>query len=86
MDDETLKIFAYVYVSSYRVKTVKSLKKSDKTPTQIAKDSNIRVNHISKVLRELKDCGLVICINEENRKNRIYQLTELGREIADNLK
>ena len=85
MDDETLKTYAYVNISSYRLRAVKALKEDEKTPTQIAKDSDIRINHISKVLSELKQSGVAECINEENRKNRIYRLTCLGEEIADNL-
>ena len=50
MDDETLKIFAYVNISSYRVRSVKALKGEIKTPTDIAKDADIKLNHISKVL------------------------------------
>ncbi len=57
----------------------------DKTPTQIANDSDIRMSHISNVLKELKDCGVAECINENERKNRIYRLTPLGRDIVKNL-
>ncbi len=39
-------------------------------------------NHISKVLKELKECGVAECINEEKRKNRIYKLTPKGEDIA----
>ena len=83
MDDETLKIYGYVISSTYRSKSLKTLKDEDKTPTQIAHDAGIKVNHISKVLTELKEKNLVVCINENKRKNRIYQLTELGKEITD---
>ncbi len=86
MDDETLKKFAYVNVSSYRVKTVKSLKDGEvKIPTVIADEAGIRTNHISKVLSELKESGIAECINEEARKGRLYRLTSVGKEIADNL-
>lgn len=85
MDDDTLKTFAYVNISSYRAKAVKALKDESKTPTNIAKDSGIRINHISKVLKELKDCNVAECINEEDRKNRIYRLTSTGEEIVDYL-
>lgn len=64
---------------------MKALNEDNKTPTQIANDSDIRINHISKVLKELKQCGVAECINEQNRKNRIYKLTSLGEEIADHL-
>ena len=86
MDDETLKTYAYVNISSYRVKTVKALKDDVKTPTKIAEDTGIRRNHMSKVLKELKESGVAECINEEARKGRIYRLTSTGEEIADNLK
>lgn len=85
MDDETLKIFAYISISSYRSKSVKALKDGQKTPTNIAKASGIRLNHISNVLRELKECNVVVCLNEDDRKNRIYELTSLGKKIAENL-
>ena len=85
MDDETLKIFAYIGISSYRTRALKALEDNDKTPTQIAEDSDIRMSHISNILKELKDCGVAECINEQDRKNRIYRLTPLGRDIVDNL-
>ena len=85
MDDETLRVFAYISISSYRARALKSLEDGDKTPTQIAKDSNIRMSHISNILKELKDCGVAECINEQERKNRIYRLTPMGREIAKDL-
>ena len=83
MDDETLKIFAFISISSYRSKALKALENEEKTPTQIAHDSNIRMSHISNILKELKDCGVAECINEEDRKNRIYRLTPLGRDIVN---
>ena len=55
MNDETLKVYAYVITSTYRKKVVKSLSKMDMIPTQIAHDSDILPNHVSKVLREVKE-------------------------------
>lgn len=86
MDDETLKIFAKVHISAYRHKTVQSLKDDVKTPTEISNDTGIRRNHMSNVLRDLKDNGVVECVNEEAKRGRLYRLTSLGDEIADNLK
>jgi predicted transcriptional regulator len=85
IDDETLKTYAYVNISTYRVKTVKALKDQFKTPTKIAEDAGIRTNHISKVLRELKESGVAECVNESARKGRLYRLTSLGDEIVDKL-
>lgn len=85
MDDETLKKYAYVNISSYRAKAVKSLQNDLKIPTQIADETGIRRNHISKVLRELKESGVAECINEEAKRGRMYRLTSVGEDIAEKL-
>lgn len=65
---------------------MKALKDCEvKTPTAIAADAGIRMNHISNVLKELKEAGVAECINEEAKKGRLYRLTDLGDEIVDNL-
>ena len=88
MDDEVLKVYGYINISSYRARAVKALQGSEKNPSTIAKDSGIKINHISNVLRQLKKCTVAVCINEDAHKNRIYRLTEMGEEVAkyvDNL-
>ena len=86
LSDEMLKEMCYVKISKYRTKVMKSLDGDVKIPTAIAKDSEIRPNHISKVLAELKAHELVECINPEVRKGRLYRLTDKGDEIVKNLK
>lgn len=85
MDDETLKKYAYINISAYRANALKSLKNQIKTPTKIAEDTGIRKNHISKVLKELKDTGVAECINEEAYRGRLYRLTKEGEQIVDML-
>lgn len=85
-EDELLKLTSYVQISKYREKTIKSIGETVKIPTNIAKDSNIRTNHISKVLSELKAKDLVECINEEDRKGRLYRLTDTGKQVLNNIK
>lgn len=84
-DDELLKLTSYVEISKYREKTLKSIGNNVKIPTNIAKDSNIRTNHISKVLSELKSKEIVECINEEARKGRLYRLTDTGKEVLESI-
>ena len=86
LSDEMLTEISYVQISSYRKKVMKSLDGEILIPTQIAKNSEIRPNHISKVLSELKAHELVECINPEVRKGRLYRLTDKGDEIVKNLK
>lgn len=64
---------------------MKSLDGEVLIPSQIAKNSGIRTNHISKVLSELKAHELVECINPEVRKGRLYRLTGTGEDVVKNL-
>ena len=79
-DDELLKLTSYVEISKYREKTLKSIGNNVKIPTNIAKDSGIRTNHISKVLSELKSKEIVECI-----KGRLYRLTDTGKEVLESI-
>ena len=85
LSDEMLSEISYVQISSYRAKVMKSLEDDVKIPSQIAKDSEIRQNHISKVLAELKAHELVECINPEVRKGRLYRHTDKGEIVSKNL-
>ena len=82
-NDELLKLTSFVQISKYREKTLKSIGDEVKIPTNIAKDSGIRTNHISKVLSELKSKEIVECIKEEARKGRLYRLTDTGKDVLD---
>ena len=85
LSDEMLKEMSYVKISKYRAKVMKSLDGEVLIPSQIAKNSGIRTNHISKVLSELKAHELVECINSEVRKGRLYRQTEKGEEVSKNI-
>lgn len=59
LSDEMLTEISYVKISKYRTKVMKSLDDEVKIPSQIAKDSNILQNHISAVLKQLKEHELL---------------------------
>ncbi len=86
VNDDILIKGSYVQISNYRLKVMNTLEQGEvKIPKEIAKDTGILPNHISKVLRELKDHGIIECINEEARKGRLYRLTPLGIEVKQYL-
>ena len=64
---------------------MKSLDGEVKIPSEIANDAEIYQNHISNILKQLKEHELVECINPEVRKGRLYRLTDKGDEIVKNL-
>lgn len=75
----------YVNRSQYRLKVMKSLEGEVKIPSEIANDTEIFQNHISNTLRQLREHGLIECINPEVRKGRLYRLTDKGDELVKNI-
>ena len=71
--------------SEYRLKIIKAIGKDTITPSEIANKIGIRLNHVSMFLKELKENNLVKCLNEDTRKGRLYELTELGKNAIDKL-
>ena len=82
MDNETLE---FIQRSAYRQRVLKSLNDDVLMPTEIAERSNIKTNHVSKVLSELKSKELIELVNPEARKGRLYRLTSVGDEIVEHL-
>ena len=80
-DEEMWEIIGYIKVSAIRMKILKSLKDSFLMPSEIARMTGYRTTQISNSLRDLKERKLVQCLNENAKKGRIYQNTELGLMI-----
>ena len=80
-NDEIFDIVGYVMASQYRCNIIKSIGENIKIPSAIAEDIGLRTNHVSNVLKDLKERDIVICLNEDARKGRLYKNTDLGLEI-----
>ena len=84
-----LDLYAWVVRGSQRIAVIKALIHPT-TPTLAFKKAKeyhnkISLNNTSSVLRTLAKMGLVICINDDAKTGRIYELTEEGKEIQDEL-
>ena len=71
--------------SDYRTRIIKAIGEEILTPSEIASKTEIRLNHVSMFLTDLKKNKLVKCLNEENKKGRLYELTELGKNAINKL-
>lgn len=71
--------------SKYRFKIIKAIGNNIITPSEISKKIGIRLNHVSMFLKELKENNLVKCLNEDTKKGRLYELTELGKNAINKL-
>lgn len=81
MNDETITKLSFVRSSKHRENILRFIGDEIKIPTEIAKNVNISSKHISKYLGELKEKNIVVCLNENDRRGRLYKLTPLGKEI-----
>jgi len=81
MNDETIAKLAYVRSSKHRENILRFVGDEIKIPTEIAQNINISTKHISKYLGELKDKDIIRCLNENDRRGRLYKLTPTGKEI-----
>ena len=69
--------------SEYRKKILGSLSNANYlTPSEISENTKIRLNHVSNFLKDLKDNKLIICLNEGEKRGRLYQITDLGKKVV----
>jgi len=83
MENEIIEHVAYIKMSKNRYKVLKSLDDGIKIPSEIANETNIRLNHVSALLKDLKDHDFVLCLNENDTKGRMYILTETGKTVLN---
>ena len=77
----------YIGSSKYRQNVMEYLTTVEaKTPTDIAKHTGIRTNHISKTLKELSNKGVIKCLNDEARKGRLYAITDKGVKVLEEMR
>lgn len=82
MDREKIvDLVGFVKISKYRVDTLKFIGDGMKMPVEIGKHLNIRTSHASNILKILSDNELVQCINPDRKKGRLYENTELAKEV-----
>lgn len=77
-------LIGFIYSSSLRIKVLKFLSKNSPTrPVEIAEGIGKYQPHVSTVLKEFQEKGLVDCITPKKRSWRVYLLTNLGKRIVN---
>jgi predicted transcriptional regulator len=83
MDKQMIKGISIIKNSSYRKKILLSLENINYlTPSEIAKKTGLRLNHVSNFLKDLKENKLVVCLNDYEKRGRLYQITNIGKQVA----
>lgn len=80
----SLELAGFILRSEYRKKVFIMLDKPI-MPSKIAKELDIRLTHITRELRFLKERGLTECLNPKEKTGRLYQLTKKGKLLKKNM-
>ncbi|MDR0912286.1 MAG: ArsR family transcriptional regulator [Methanobrevibacter sp.] len=86
MDKKTVDLIVYIKLSEHRKDTLKLLSEELLFPSEIGKRLKMSPANISRTLKGLEEKGLVKCLNPERKVGRLYQTTELGNKILNNIK
>jgi len=85
MDKETIELLAFIKGSKHRINILLYLGDTIKITSQIAENTDLRVTHTSRTLKELKEKDLVTILNPEAKRSRLYQLTPKAKELLQYL-
>jgi len=80
-----LKLYAWIIRGRQRTAILKSISKPQ-TPTETRHKSKrynekISLNNTSDILRSFVKNGIAVCINNDAKTGRLYQLTDEGEKI-----
>jgi len=72
----------YIVSSEYRKKTMAELADGAKTPSDISDATGIKIPHVSRSLKQLREKEVArLLVDEDTKKGRLYALTESGEEV-----
>jgi len=77
---------AYIKLSKHREKVFLNIEKKLKIPSEISKETGLKIDDVSRALRGLKSKNLVICLNETDKRARLYELTSKGKSVLKYIK
>ncbi len=81
MQKELIDSISFIKNSKYRLEVLRALnEKKLLTPKEISKQVNLRLNHVSMTLSELKEYDLVECVNDDSKRGRLYKIKPLGEK------
>ena len=82
-NEKFLEKVAFVLASQHRKNIILYLGTGLRTPKQIGDKINVRTNHISNLLAQLRQYGLVYNTTPSIRKGRLYSLTDDGKRVLE---
>ncbi len=78
-------LVSFVNRSQQRKKILLVLRKPI-TPSQLAEATGMYLTHVSRALGELTEKNLAECLTPEERVEKYYRISALGRSVLDKIK
>lgn len=85
-DEEFLEKIAFVLASEHRKNIILFMDYDLYSPKQIGDAIDVRTNHISNLLAQLRKYNLVYNTTPRIRKGRLYSLTDDGKKVLEYIK
>ena len=83
MNKETIwKDVSFIISSEYRKKVLEKLE-TPKTPSNLSKEININISHVSRALSELESKKMIECLTPESNKGKLYIITKYGKDVLN---
>ncbi|HOZ35667.1 MAG TPA: winged helix-turn-helix domain-containing protein [archaeon] len=83
MKKDIAELVSFIVRGSNRIIILNCLALEELTPSQIKKKTNLYLSHISRVIQELLDRKLIICINPDSPMVKFYAITKKGKTIIE---
>ena len=77
--------YSWVKASEYRENILLALETKPRTPKELSEITDLYLSHVSNTLSDLDDHGLAECITPDKKKGRLWNPTEKGQELIDDL-
>lgn len=84
-EESNWELLSFILASKYRMKILKTLLASPHTPKEISQKTNIRISHVSAVLKTLSEKSLVTCLTPSARKGKLYVATDKAKELIQRI-
>lgn len=86
MKDSEKITLEFIKLSMNRKKVFEALEGETLKPTDISEKTGIHRNNVSRILSQLREKNLIRLLNPENKRGRLYELTDYGEEILKLMK
>ena len=78
VNEKQWNLIKFIIKSDYRLDVLNFLSKKKSTPLKLSSEINLSINQISNILKGLMNRELIRCLTPQQKKGRIYEITEIG--------